>query len=113
MAVVLSRFMGEIVFGPIPVTITGRGEYPYCMAKINESTYTESATGIEVMPGDIITLSVTTNSYINIDGVSAGFFILGGSYDWTVPKRIKAINIDFSHTNSNNGYRVNVTTTKR
>ena len=105
--------MGEIVFGPIPVTITGYGDSIYCTATINGRGYYKPATGITVMPGDIITLSVTTNSYINIDGVSAGFFILGGNYDWTVPKSIKEINIDFSNTNSDNGYRINVTTTKR
>ena len=112
MAVILSRFMGEIVFGPIPVTITGYGSSGRGTAEINGKVYYQPATGIEVMPGDIITFSVTTNSYINIDGVSAGFFILGGSYDWTVPKRIKEININFS-VNSNDGYAINVTTTKR
>ena len=109
MAVILSRFMGKIVFGPIPVTITGYGDSMYCTATINGHKYYKPATGITVMPGDIITLSVTTNSYINIDGVSAGFFILGGSYDWTVPKRIKEININFDG-NSNDGYTINATT---
>ena len=113
MAVILSRFMGEIVFGPIPVTITGHGDSLHCTAKINGKVYYQPATGIEVMPGDIITLSVPPNSYIRIDGVSAGFFILGGSYDWTVPKSIKEINIDFTINNSNDGYKINVTTTKR
>ena len=113
MAVILSRFMGEIVFGPIPVTITGAGSFTYCYATINGKVYYQPATGIEVMPGDIITLSVTTNSYITIDGVSAGFFILGGNYDWAVPKRIKEIKINFSHSSSDNGYKINVTTTKR
>ena len=115
MAVILSRFMGEIVFGPIPVAITGTGSAMYCYATINGTKYYSETTGIVVMPGDIITLSVPPNSYINIDGVSAGFFILGGNYDWTVPKSIKEININFSitTTNNNDGYRINVTTTKR
>lgn len=100
----------DISFGPnpIPVTITGTGNGTYCYVTINEETYTAAASGIEVLPGDIISFTVNTNleSYsgkIVIDGENVAIKTGKVTYEWTVPE-CESIGIELDYKTAQSGF---------
>lgn len=107
---------------PIPVTITGTGSSSNCYATINGTMYSSAASGIEVLPGDVIHFYTARSASsetikITIDGTvvkqSSGN-TNSISYTWTVPEACKSINIDFSQGGSGGMrvyYNITVTTT--
>ena len=110
MAVILSRFMGEIVDLSIAVEITGNSAavlgggrlVTCCYAEINGTRYNPPATGIVVMPGDTITFAVIGTNYTRGTVMIDGDEVLSTSstkfrtYIWTVPRAIKNISIAMS-----------------
>ena len=86
---------------PVAVTITGTGNATYCYATINGTKYSAATSGIEVMPGDVITLHVALKrsgqtSSVTIDGETvASVTTYGGTtdYEWTVPEGITSATI--------------------
>lgn len=99
----------------IPVTITGTGDSTYCYVTINDTTYTEAASGIEVVPNDVIRLYALASNplkgtaKITIDGVlRSGSSML---IDWTVPEGCLQINIELDYgISSTYGAYITVTT---
>lgn len=94
--------------GAIPVTITGTGNGTYCYVTINEETYTAAASGIEVLPGDIISFTVNTNfqSYrgkIVIDGENVAIKTGKVTYEWTVPE-CESIGIELDYKTAQSGF---------
>ena len=86
---------------PVAVTITGTGHATYAYATINGTTYTAATSDIEVLPGDVITLSVYSLSSnagtITIDGTVVASVsnttTNRATYEWTVPEGITSIEI--------------------
>lgn len=99
----------------IPVTITGAGSALYCYATINDTKYSDAASNIEVMSGDVITFGVYGNSswagtvIINNETV---FSTYNGAktYNWTIPDGIYSIRIQL-YDDSDDGTTITVTTT--
>ena len=104
-----------VVQGPIAVTITGAGLSDWVYVTVGGVKYTAAASGIEVMPGDVITFSVTQGSsggYVTIDGTKAFTVTASGTlqhYEWTVPDGISEISIALTAVGSWGGY-ITVTT---
>lgn len=103
---------------PVAVTITdGSSEDMAASVTINGTKYTTATSGIEVLAGDVITLTVvglpyTSSMYgkITIDGetvVNAGGT---SNYDWTVPEGITSVTIALSASSYGSGI-ITVTTT--
>lgn len=89
------------------VTITGTGSSTYAYATINGTKYTAAASGIEVLPGDIITFSVYTMgslaAAIVIDGVtvaSKNTAMARATYNWTIPDGITSIQIVLAYASA-------------
>lgn len=105
----------------IPVEITGSGNVNYCYAAINEVRYSAAESGIEVMPGDVITFKVygsfTFKGSVTIDDTLvlqiASISATSGTYNWVVPDGITDISITlkFSGTSSNPRYGAITVTT--
>lgn len=110
----------DISFGPsvIAVEITGTGSSQYCYVMIHGNQYYSAASGIEVMPGDVITFGISGTSsiakgYVEVNGETIASRASGtGQYTWTVPEGCKTINMVLSCSTSARYYgRVTVTTT--
>lgn len=119
MAVVLSRFMGKILPSSVEVTITGTGDKDDCYATINGTSYTSAATGIEVMPRDVIIFgmggSQMNQGVVRIDGnvvfsVGNSEYITHDTYNWVVPDRIASVSIDLYTEPGYAGGSITVTT---
>lgn len=103
---------------PAQVTITGTGNAENCYATISGTKYSGSASGIEVLPGDVITFGVvgfssTTYGRVTIDGTQV-LNVTDKStqtYNWTVPNGAKTINIALEYGSGATKYgRIVVTT---
>jgi hypothetical protein len=110
----------DVSFAPetIPVTITGSGKASYSSAIINGKTYTSATSGIEVLPGDVITFeiwgsSTSAKGYVRVDGTQVYVTLNGDqTYDWTVPEGCKSIKIALFYVSTSPKYgTVTVTTT--
>ena len=107
----------DVAFGgsPVSITISGTGG-GYANAIINGTTYTSSATGIEVLPGDVITFTVSgggpaSPGTVKIDGNTV--FSASGrnvKYEWAVPDGITNIAITLSYNSRSGVGSVTVTT---
>jgi hypothetical protein len=85
----------DVNFGPsiIPVIINGNGNTSYAYAEINGTKHTKAASGIEVSPGDVISLTVGKSissgsaAYLEIDGERVVSVGSKGkqTYNWSVP----------------------------
>lgn len=107
---------GKII-KPALVTITGTGNASYCYVTINGTKYNASASGIEVMPGDVIRFGVrgyssAYNGTVTIDGaqVVSVTNTTTKTYDWTVPEEVSEITISLSYQSSRTLGRITVTT---
>ena len=122
MAVILSRFMGEILKN-IYVTITGNGDSGACYVKINNtSKYYSPTTSVIVAAGDTIYMYASGRSNsgiavyptIQINGkVVAKENSSSVHYTWEVPRNISNINIAMAYSINSEGdweYVISVTT---
>ena len=121
MAVILSRFMGKISpsSNGVEVTITGTGHSKYCYATINGTKYNSAATGIVVMPGEVIIFCVggilTQPGILEINGnvvlsVGESEYITQKTYEWAVPDRITSVSIKLRNDPYYGGGDITVTT---
>lgn len=101
------------------VEIIGTGDSAYCYATIGGTKYYAAASGIEVLPGDVITFAVygaSTTYYgaVTVDGtqVAKSTNKKMATYELTVPEGVDRINIAITFNSSSwsrNG-RITVTT---
>ena len=107
----------DVAFGgsPVSITISGTGS-GYANAIINGTTYTSSATGIEVLPGDVITFTASGDGpasmgTVKIDGNTVfSTSTRNGKYEWAVPDGITNIAITLSYNSRSGVGSVTVTT---
>ena len=109
----------DIGFGgggaPIAVTISGSGS-SYASTTINGTKYSSAASGIEVLPGDVITFTVsgdgpTSPGTVKIDGNTVlSTSSRNGKYEWAVPDGITNIAITLSYNSRSDVGSVTVTT---
>lgn len=119
----------DVIFGSasIPVTITGTGKSSRCSAEIDGTEYIAATSGIEVVPGDVITFTIYSTGFgAGMLKVATGVAALNGvyetidstskgkkTYDWTVPEcDVIDIKLDYSAI-SNGIYTGSVTVTAK
>ena len=106
--------IGESVPG-IPVTITGSGNASTCYATINGKKYTAATSGVEVFPGDVITLCIYSagkgyNAYLYIDETRVATATnQTKTYNWTVPEGKETIDINLSAGSNYTNIRITTT----
>ena len=110
-----------VIASTATVTISGTGNSTYCYAKINNQTYSGTASGIEVARGSTITFGVygRSSTYVGkvtIDGTAVLTVTnqTTQTYNWTVPAGTKTITMAMTYSSSSYSRygTITVTTTK-